>query len=662
MIDLPEGFIYGGDYNPEQWLDEPGIIEKDIELMKKAGVNCVTLGVFSWAALERYEGHYSFDWLDKIIHTLYDNGIYTVLATPSGAKPVWLAKKYPQTLRVEKNGVRENYRGRHNHCMQSKIYRQKVGKIVTRLAERFGSDPAVILWHISNEFGGECYCDTCATAFREWLKKRYGTIERLNHEWWTAFWSHSFTSFDQIDPPYENGEYSIMGLLLDWRRFTTWSTLDYMKSEIDIIRKYSPDKPVTTNFMGCYDGLDYAELNEPLDVISFDSYPTWGNDSEPLWHTAAAASFDYAQMRGYRKQQPFLLMENTPCQTNWKAVNKLKRPGLQIMAGLQAVACGSDSVQYFQWRKSRGSMEQYHGAVVDHSGRDDTRVFKEVARLGEILESLKEIKGTSSFAKTAVIYDTQVRWAIDGMVGFRKYDMRYLENCQRWYRALLRYGIEADVVSTKDDLSDYSLVIAPMLYMTDDALNDKIRAFVKNGGVFAATHLTGYVNENTLNYLGGFPGELTDVFGIRNDETDALYPNDKNDLDISGRKYPIGGICELLTLAGAEELGTYDSDFYAGTPAFTVNSFGKGRAYYIAAELDDDGAQKVISSMFEKEKIKLSPLPEGIERHVRSGEDVDYVFYFNYSSGRRLVDDQTVEPMSVRIVRRKADGSVSLLF
>ena len=295
-------FLHGGDYNPDQWLDRPDILEKDLEYFEKAGINCVSLGIFSWAMLEPEEGHYQFDWVKEIIDRLYSHGVSIDLATPSGARPHWLTDAYPEVLRVDENRRHALFGERHNHCYTSPAYRQKVYQINRKLAETFVDHPGVILWHISNEYGGECHCPLCQEQFRAWLKDRYHTIDHLNKCWNTAFWSHIYQNFDQIESPSPIGEWEMHGLKLDWKRFVTHQTRDFMRWEIQALRDGGTAKPVTTNFMYDYQGLDYSKFADDLDVISWDNYPTWHKEAEI--ETAWDCGLQHHQMRSY-KGQPF---------------------------------------------------------------------------------------------------------------------------------------------------------------------------------------------------------------------------------------------------------------------------------------------------------------------------------------------------------------------
>lgn len=628
--------LHGGDYNPDQWLDRPDILEEDIKMMKKAGVNTATVGVFSWSTLEPQEGNFQFGWLHDIMDKLYENGIYTVLATPTGARPAWMDEKYPSVLRVEKDGRRNHHSGRHNHCMSSLEYRALVEKMDTKLAQEFGNHPGLILWHISNEFGGECYCENCKKRFQEYLREKYhNNIEELNKQWWTAFWSRRFDSFEQIEPPYDNGEHSILGLNLDWKRFNSWNMKDYLAFERRILKKYTPQVPATANFMKLFEQLDYVDLAKEIDIISWDGYPSWNNDYETPADTAAELSFDHTVMRSLKKDKPFMLMESTPSLVNWHSFNKLKRPGILRASSIQTIGCGSDTVQYFQWRKGRGAAEQFHGAVVDHLGRDDTRVFKEVSEVGEILKKLASVTGSKVTSKAAVLFDWSNRWAIKDMQGMARDTKNYEKEVRKFYNIHLKKGINADIVFPLEDLSSYSLVVLPMYYAVSKEAGEWLKEYVKNGGTVVATYLTAYVNENTLAYLGGFPGAgLGEVFGLYAEELDTLYPTDSNSVLMKdGNKALVKDYCELIKLTGAEVLGTYESDFYAGMPAVTVHSYGKGKAYYIGTRMEETDLIKFFTPIWSECGIKEKELPEGVEYLTRTAEDGStFDFYVNYNA------------------------------
>lgn len=660
--------LHGADYNPEQWLHIPGILEKDIELMKRANMNCVSVGIFSWAKLEPKEGIFDFDWLELIINNLYENGIFTILATPSGAKPLWMSEEYEEIRRVNQNLVREGSGERHNHCYTSPIYREKVRIINTKLAQRFGSHPGVLLWHISNEYSGTCYCELCQHKFRKWLKHRYKTLEKLNQAWWTAFWSHTYSDWSQIHAPVPTGETGTHGLVLDWKRFTTYQAVDFMKEEICDIRLISPNLPVTTNLMYDYDAYNYGRFAEQIDIVSWDSYPPWHGEDDIKIAADFAFYHDYVRTL---KKQPFLLMESTPSTTNWTPVSKLKRPGMHMLSSMQAVAHGSDSVQYFQFRKSRGAFEKFHGAVVDHNGEGNTRVFQDVQRVGQQLQNLDAVKGSMPNPQVALVYDPENRWAIGEAKGPRNCGMHYSETVKAHYYAFWKKGIAVDVIDEEDDLEGYKLVAAPLLYMLRAGFEEKLRAFVKNGGTAVLTYHSGIVDETDLCILGGWPGRLMDVFGLWNEETEGLYDGEENSVTAWGKSYRVSEICARIHTKEAEVIGGYEKDFYQGEPAVTVNRFGAGNAYYIAAAPDQAFLDDFYDRLIESSGIKAvlqTKLPDGVTVTSRLKEDTEFLFVQNYKNEEAVLnfgeilqgletgetfDQIQLKPYDVRILKRK---------
>lgn len=642
--------LHGGDYNPDQWLRYPEILKQDIELMKKADINCVSVAIFAWAHLEPEEGVYDFDWLEEIIQNLYENGIYTVLATPAGAKPLWMSEKYEEIRRVQKDGVRDLSGARHNHCYTSPVYREKTYEMDTRLAKRFANHPGVILWHLSNEYGGECYCPLCQAAFRVWLREKYKTLDALNTAWWTDFWSHTYTDWEQIHAPVPNGEMNVHGLVLDWKRFVTYQTVDFAKKERDAVKAVNPEIPVTANLMGFYEQLDYFKFRDVLDVVSWDNYPQWHTTDNT--DIAAFSALSHDLMRSV-KHENFLLMESTPSTTNWTQYSMLKRPGMHLLSSMQAIAHGSNSVQYFQFRKSRGSCEKFHGAVVDHVGNsgpypevktENTRVFRDVQAVGKMLRQMNEqddVIRSEVKAKVAIVYDWENRWAIEGAAGPRKGGIKYIETVTDHYRTFWEQGVQVDIVNMEDDVDGYTLVIAPMLYMFRAGFEKKLRRFTENGGTLVATYWTGIADDTDLCILGGAPGNMMDVFGVWNEEIDALPDGMLNSLLVNGKTYSVKELCARIHPLTAQTLGTYGADFYAGEAALTRNSFGKGTAYYIAARTDLQFLRDFYTGLITLLSVPRAlptQLPEGVTAHVRTGETEDYIFVENYMNCEKTVD------------------------
>jgi beta-galactosidase len=426
---------------------------------------------------------------------------------------------------------------------------------------------------------------------------------------------------------------------LDWRRFVTYQTVDFMKNEVAPLREITPDVPVTTNFMGTFPGLNYWKFVDELDVISWDSYPRWHGPT-PDWVLASDVGFLHDLNRSLKGGKPFMLMESVPSATNWMPSAKLKRPGMHLLSSLQAVAHGSDTVQYFQWRKSRGGPEKFHGAVVDHVGHENRRVFKDVAEVGRALEKLDAVVGTTVHPDVAIIYDWENNWAMTDAQGPRRGDKGYLEACKRHYRQLWERGIPTDIIDMDQDFSSYKLLIAPMLYMVRPGVAERITTFVQEGGTFVTTYWTGIVDENDLCYLGGFPGPLRPVLGIWAEEIDGLYEGDTNsvapktgiDLSLSG-EYEARELCALIHAETAEVLATYQKDFYTGRPALTLNAYGKGRAYYIASRNDDRFLSDFYGSLCEPLDLMRAldiNLPMGITAQLRTDGEQRFVFLMNF--------------------------------
>lgn len=439
--------LYGGDYNPEQWPEE--IWEEDMRLFKLAGIDEVTLNVFSWAALQPSEDTYNFEKLDKIMDLVEANGLKVFLATSTAAHPAWMAKRHPDILRTEFSGMKRKFGSRHNSCQNSPTYQKYSVLLAKKLAERYGERECVIGWHICNEYGGECYCENCEKQFRVWLKEKYGTIEEVNKAWDTSFWGHTFYDWDEIVLPnmlsehFEPDRTTFQGISLDYRRFNSEGMLKCYQAEAAAIRSVVPDAKITTNLMGFYKPLDYQMWAKSMDFISWDNYPA---NEDPYSRIA----MNHDLMRGIKGGQPFVLMEQTPSVTNWLAYNALKRPGVMRLWSYQAMAHGADAVLFFQMRRSIGACEKYHGAVIDHVGTENTRVFREISQLGKELQQLGDkTLGARSRAKAAILVDWDNWWAIEYSAGPSR-DLKYLDEVFLYYRALEEQNYAVDIIGVEE--------------------------------------------------------------------------------------------------------------------------------------------------------------------------------------------------------------------
>jgi len=630
--------LYGGDYNPDQWPEE--IWREDMRLFRLAGINVVVVPVFSWAKLQPAEDRYDFEWLDRVLDLLAENGIYACIATSTAAQPAWMSVKYPEILPVDVHGRKRTHGKRVNFCPNSKVYREFAARFARKLAERYKDHPALLYWRVANEYGTYCYCDTCAQEFRKWVQKRYGTIEEVNRRWNLSFWGHTIHSWDEIMVPSELNDDNkwYQPVALDYLRFMTDSTIECFVNEYQAIKEVTPDLMVSTNISGYIKKLDQFKFAEYVDIVSWDNYP------QPQ-HRMSLVAFKHDLMRGLKGGRPYILAEQTPSSQNWQPYNLLKRPGVMRLLSYQALARGADTVMFFQMRQSKAGVEKLHGAVISHAGHERTRVFGECAQLGAELKNIgASFLDSRVTAKVAVMFDWDNWWAVELSSGPSR-DLQYLDQVEKYYHALWKLNVPVDIVRPDSDLSKYDLVLAPLLYMTKPGTAENIENYVREGGTFVTTFFSGMVDENDHIILGGYPGELKDVLGIWVEEIDGLLPEMKNGMVMKGPlgelngTYECGLICDLLHLRGAEALAVYAADFYAGRPCLTRNQFGKGTAYYVASDPEQPFIDGFVKYLCDLKGIK-APLevPPGVEVTQREKESRRFTFVLNHNETAVEID------------------------
>lgn len=634
--------VYGGDYNPEQWDKE--IWKEDMRMFKLAGIDFVRINIFAWALSQPDEVTYQFEWLDEVFDYVHEHGLKVGLGTGTAAHPAWMAKKYPDILQVDFEGRKRKFGGRHNSCPNSASFRKYATLFVRKLAERYKDHPALVLWNVSNEYGGACYCDNCEKAFRVWLKKRYRTLDGLNKAWNTRFWGHTFYDWDEVVIPNVLSEQwayhrtMFQGISLDYTRFNSDSLLECYLMEYEEIKKQMPDVIVTTNLMGAYKPIDYFKWAKHMDVVGWDNYPSYNT---PISYTAMMHDL----MRGLKDGQPFMLMEQTPSQQNWQAYNSLKRPGVMRLWSYQAVARGSDSVLFFQMRRSVGACEKYHGAVIEHVGHEHTRVFRECAELGKELEVLADTLLDSRIEnKVGIIFDWENWWAVEYSSGPSE-ALKYVDEVHKYYKALYDRNIQVDMISVETDFNKYDVVLAPVLYMLKPGVADRINDYVEHGGTLVTTFFSGIVNESDIVTLGGYPGELRKVLGIWAEEIDSLPPNHSNAIVMKQELGKLTGsyscdlLCDLIHTEGAEVVAEYGEDFYKGRPVITVNHYGKGKAWYVASSPEAAFLEGFLEHICaDKGILPLLQPPAGVEVTERTKNGKKYQFIMNHNSEHQRIE------------------------
>ncbi|WP_130837627.1 beta-galactosidase [Lachnoclostridium sp. Marseille-P6806] len=625
--------LFGGDYNPDQWDERT--IAQDMKYFREAHINTVILPVFSWASLEPSEGQYEFGRLDHILDVLEENRLHYILATPTSAQPAWMSRKYPEVLPVDIAGRKRTHGMRVFFCVNSEKYRERAAAVAARMAERYGGRKGLSGWHIANEYGTSCYCDTCQRRFREWVRERYGTIEEVNTRWHTSFWGRTLTSFEEIMLPTElNDDYRFYPAVeLDYQRFKTDSTIECFENEYRIVKAASPKLPVFTNISGYLKKLDQFAMVPHMDVAGWDNYP---GPRDP--RSLPALKHDI--MRAAKDGESYYVAEQSPAQQNWQPYNKLKRPGELRRLAYQGLAHGSDSSLYFQMRQSVAGQEKLHGAIISRVGSDTTRTFREAAQLGSELEKLgARFVGGRTAAEVGLLFDWDSWRAAELCSGPTK-DLDYLEDVRRFYEPFYIRNVPVDILKSSASFDRYRIIVAPLLYMMKGDAAERLERFVRDGGTLVTTYMSGYADENDRCVFGACPGPLRRVTGVWVEETDALYPDECNALrwtdGDSPASYPCDLLCDLVHLDGARAIAVYEKDFYAGMPAVTEHAWGDGKAYYVAtrpsAEFLSFFAGRLLASAGVRPVLASSGQLE-ITRRDREGVSTWFVISFDEAEG-----------------------------
>jgi beta-galactosidase len=627
---------YGGDYNPEQW--PPEVRRADLKLMTEAGVSMVSLGIFGWATVEPRPGEFDFSLFDEVMDGLAEHGIAVCLATMTASPPPWLARTAPEILPVRADGVTLSPGARQHYCPSSPVYRRYATRLVERLAARYAGHRALAMWHVGNEYGchvSACYCEVSAEDFRRWLRERYGDIDALNTAWSTAFWSQRYGSFEEIQPPRVAPTFGNPAQRLDFDRFSSDALLACFLAEREVLDRVTPEVPVTTNFIGVWKPVDEFRWAAHEDVVSNDSYP------DPASADAyVAAAYSYDLMRSLRGGAPWLMLEQAPSAVNWRERNQPKPPGLMRLWSWQAVAQGADGVMFFQWRASAGGAEKFHSAMLPHAGTG-TRIFREVCELGAELAALPGLAGTRVRADVALLLDWESWWALE-LDSHPSTHPGQLDASYAHYAPLLRAGVTCDVVRPDADLSGYKLVVAPNLYMCDEAAAANLTGFVRAGGHLLVSFFSAVVDSCDRVHPGGCPGPLRPLLGLGVEEFWPLDADGQDGQDVQvGLRFADGSTAtgtewsEWIQLEGAEGDAWFADGELAGRPAVTRHKFGAGTGWYAGTRLDADAMERLLGRIVAEAGIEpvLPGLPAGVQAVLRHGPGHRYLFVLNHGPG-----------------------------
>ncbi len=627
-------FIYGADFYPEAWPESQW--EKDASMMQEAGINFVRMGEFAWVKMEPQEGHFDFTWLDRALKVLNAHGIRAVLGTPTASPPAWLYAKYPDIAAMDMQGVRYRYGSRRNYCLHSADFVAATTRIVTAMAEHFKDRPGVIGWQIDNELGNpKCYDPASRAAFQAWCQRKYHTLDALNAAWGTVFWGHTYQAWREIPLPWNTlFDTSNPSLALDFDRFWSDSTHSYLDLQASILRRIAPHQAITHNEMGMFPDVDYHDLNRSVDFVAWDNYPVFEKDYSQ--YTGVGLSHDL--MRGSKDNQSYMIMEQQGGAGGWSVFFGRQAPAsLYRVWAYQSIAHGADGVCYFRWRTSRYGTEQYWEGILDQDSYRNSR-YLAVAQIGKELGQLTPLlQGSRVVSSVALLVSPDSRWAQQIQPGVEDFD--YNRQLHDYYDAFRRAGVSVDVAFPPSDLSAYRIVVAPALSVSDQALVDKLHAYVKNGGTLILTFRSGVKDEHSVVTDQILPGPFADFAGVAIHEYDPQINEEQEIVGPGESRFPTRTWSDILDPATAKVLATYGKGYYAGKPAVTENQSGKGRVYRVGTESKSPFFYDRLISLAAKDSLVAlnDKIPPGVEVAVRQKAGTKIIFVLNYTS-----TDQTV--------------------
>ena len=640
---------FGVDYHPEQWVYPYGGTkenpeaewEKDVEMMVAAGVNVVRIGEFVWGLCEREEGKYDFAWMQRIMDLLGKAGIKTVLATPTAAPPIWMARKHPEILPVDENGLIKHEGTRRAVCLNSEVYWNYSKNIVENLAKTLGKHPDLIAWQIDNGIGGNfteaSFNEDARRDWHLWLEAKYENVEKLNEQLGLRHWGQIVSDIKQVPMPMYAPAVHNPALVLDWNRFCSDTIVQFIKMQADLVRQYTPKCPVTTNLRALRHKFDHFDMAEVLDFVSIEGTAAIRTKSADL-----ACEID--MLRSLKKEggrapdggNGFWVMEHKAGNVSWEDVNSLVRPGVLRMFTYQLISRGADSILFFRWRQPRFGSEKFHGAVLPHSGQKTSRVYREVSQLGEELKLLAPaLEGSKVRPEVCILYTHDNDWTLQLPQQPNKF-FNLRDHIQLFYSAFHDKNISVDFARPTEDLSRYRLVIAPSLHLLRGAEADRLKLYVQNGGTLVGTFNTGLVDEHHLAPDTGYPHDLTDLFGLEVVEFDMLPPGEENHLTFKGafptsHLHPAKLWCDIIEPKECQILAAYSRDFYAGKPALTMNTFGLGKAIYLGTMSHQFFYFDFVTWL--RQLCNLHPLlkvPESVEVSMREKEGSRIHFLLNH--------------------------------